>query len=246
MKCGTLYCVSTGPGDPELMTLKAVRIIGQCPVTALSVDGTRRDKDCMGRESEAERKRNCVAYQIASFVVPGLDQKEFLYLSMPMTRDQKVMEESHRQATREIIRCLEAGKDVAWLTLGDVTVYATSMYVAELVKEAGFQAVPVSGVPSFCAAAARLGRPLVSGSQELHVIPSSYNIEEALNYPGTRVLMKAGSRMNQVKKLLEERGESVSGVERCGMPGERIFQSSEELDDAAGYYTVLIVDPDEA
>lgn len=242
-KKGTLYCVSTGPGDPELMTLKAVRITSACPVAALSVDGTRRDKEHMENGSEAGLKENCVAYQIAAPVVPGLDEKEFLYLSMPMTKDRELIERSHREAAEAILSCLREGKDVAWLTLGDVTVYATSMYVAELVKKAGYPMEAVSGVPSFCAAAARLGRSLVSGSQELHVIPSSYHIEGALDYPGTRVFMKAGSRIGQVKEQLRERGCQVYGVERCGMPGERIFTSADELDGESGYYTVLIAEP---
>ena len=100
----------------------------------------------------------------------------------------------------------------------------------------------ISGVPSFCAAAAVLGRPLANGSEQLHIIPSSYNVEEALSLPGTKVLMKAGSRMAKVKKLLEENGYEAQGVQRCGMEGEKIYRSTAELDEEAGYYTILIVD----
>lgn len=249
MKKGTLYCVSTGPGDPMLMTLKAVQITEQCPVVALSVDFTRRDK--VRREDinragpvlteEARLKEQCTAYQIAAPVVNGLEQKEPIFLSMPMTKDREVLASSHRQAADRIIESLEEGKSVAWLTLGDTTIYASPLYAAKLVREQGFDVELISGVPSFCAAAARLGQPLVSGSEQLHILPSCYHIQEALSCPGVKVLMKAGSHLSQVKKILTEEGFEVKGVERCGMEGEKVYLSAAELDEGAGYYTLLIV-----
>lgn len=99
----------------------------------------------------------------------------------------------------------------------------------------------VSGVPSFCAAAARLGEPLVSGAEQLHILPSSYPLAEGLAYPGVKVLMKAGSRTGKVRELLTGENLRVQGVERCGMDGERVYRSAEEMDEQAGYYTVLVV-----
>lgn len=99
----------------------------------------------------------------------------------------------------------------------------------------------VSGVTSFCAASARLGEALVSGPEQLHILPSSYQVEEALKLPGVKVLMKSGKELGAVKELLEARGDEVTAVERCGMEGERIFHSLEELPSDAGYYTTLIV-----
>lgn len=228
MKRGMLYCVSVGPGDPELLTLKAARVIRQCPVIGLSMDGKGQ-----GRES-------CVAYRIASGAVPEIEEKEALFLSIPMTKEREVRKRSHREAAGAIIRFLEQGKDVAYLTLGDTSVYASCMYPAVLVREAGWQVEMVSGVPSFCAAAARLGISLVSGSQQLHIIPSSYDIEESLSYPGVKVLMKAGSRMPQVKELLLAGGGPVRAVERCGMEGETIYEGAGEIPEGAGYYTLVI------
>lgn len=241
MKNGTLYCVSTGPGDPELMTLKAVRITKECPVLALSVDATRRDRESMEAGDEKSLKKNCIAYRIASGAVDGLEKKECLYLSMPMSKDKELVKKCHEEAMEQVIACLKQGKSVAWLTLGDATVYASSMYVAQMVKEQGFDIQVISGVTSFCAAAARLGKSLVSGREELHVIPSSYHIEDALSYSGTKVLMKAGSRMGDVKTLLKQKNMEASGVEYCGMEQEKLYENTEQLDENAGYYTVLIV-----
>ena len=228
----TLYCVSTGPGDPELMTLKALRVIRECPVVALSVDREAKDG--------AERER-CVAYTIARGACPEIEEKEPLYLYMPMTKDREVLTRCHKNAAEQIMDCLKKGRSVAYLTLGDTSIYASCMYPAGLVREAGYPVEMVSGVPSFCAAAARLGEPLVSGAEQLHVLPSSYPLAEGLAYPGVKVLMKAGSRTGKVRELLAGKNLDVRGVERCGMDGERVYGSPEELDESAGYYTVLVV-----
>lgn len=130
---GTLYCVSVGPGDPELMTLKAVRIIRQCQVIALSAD--RRAAGLMEGKDTCGERMKCVAYAIARGAVPQLDEKEILPLSMPMTKDRRNLEESHKEAAGAIERILSEGKDVAYLTLGDASVYASCMYPATILKK---------------------------------------------------------------------------------------------------------------
>lgn len=224
-KKGCLYGVGVGPGDPELMTLKAVRILRECPVIAIP----------------HEKKEKCVAYQIARKAVPEIEEKECLCLPMPMTKDREALEESHSRAARQTADCLAQGKDVALITLGDATVYSTCLYIHDRVKKMGFETGIVSGVPAFCAAAARLDAPLVSGAQELHVIPASYQIGEALSLPGVKVLMKAGRKMGKVKELLREKGLDVQMVENCGMENERIYETPEEIPEDAGYYSLLIV-----
>lgn len=82
---------------------------------------------------------------------------------------------------------------------------------------------------------------LVENRQELHVLPASYQIEEGLELPGTKVLMKAGRKMAEVKRLLLEKGLEAEMVENCGMEGERICLSAEEIPEKAGYYSLLIV-----
>lgn len=236
---GTLYCVSVGPGDPELMTLKAVRVIRRCQVIALSADG--RAAGLMEGKDNHEERMKCVAYAIAWGAVPQLDEKEILPLSMPMTKDRQSLKKSHEAAAAAIKTLLEEGKDVAYLTLGDTSVYASCMYPAAILKKDGWPIQMVSGVTSFCAAAARLGETLVSGPEQLHILPSSYGVEEALNLPGVKVLMKSGKELGAVKELLKTRSDEVTAVERCGMEGERIFHSLEELPPDAGYYTTLIV-----
>lgn len=224
-KRGTLYGVSVGPGDPELMTVKALRVIRESQTVALP----------------NESLEDCIAYQIAVQMVPEIREKEILCLPMPMTKDAAVLDSCHEDAARRIREKLAQGKNVAFLTLGDATVYSTCLYVYQRVKAAGEKTEIVSGVPSFCAAAARLDMALVSGSEELHVLPATYQIERGLHLPGVKVLMKSGKRLSQVKEQLLREEKNVRGVRRCGMPGEKIYHSAEEIDGDAGYYSLLIV-----
>lgn len=222
---GKLYGVGVGPGDPELLTLKALRLIKEAPVIA--VPGTVPEKT--------------VAYKIVVQAYPELAEKEILPIEMPMIKDHEKLRESHDKGAKAIAEVLDQGKDVVFLTLGDTTVYSTYLYVHQRVDEMGYPTEIVSGITSFCAVAARLNIGLVEKAEELHVIPASYQIEEALRLPGTKVLMKAGKKMAQVKKAIRELHASAVMIENCGMPGEKIYRGVEEIPDDAGYYSLIII-----
>ena len=222
---GTLYGVGVGPGDPELLTLKALRVVREAPVIAVP----------------AEQKEESVAYRIVRAAYPELEQKEVLPVPMPMTKDKQRLAASHEAGAAAVERILEEGKDVAFLTLGDPTVYSTYLYIHRLVAQAGYPTEIVSGIPSFCAVAARLNVGLVEKAELLHVIPSSYPVEEALKLSGTRVLMKAGKKMGQVKAQLEALSADVCMIENCGMENEKIYRSAEEIPEDAGYYSLILV-----
>ena len=130
---------------------------------------------------------------------------------------------------------------MAFLTLGDPTVYSTYLYVHKRVQADGYPTKIVSGVTSFCAASAELDTGLVENSQQLHVIPASYQVEDALKLSGTKVLMKAGRKMGQVKEKLQAMGAEVLMVENCGMEGQKIFRGADEIPESAGYYSLIVV-----
>lgn len=222
---GKLYGIGIGPGDPELLTLKAVRLIRESDVIALP----------------GEKPEETVAYQIAVQAVPELKEKALCAVPMPMTKDPKMLEESHTAAASLVEAHLQEGKQVAFLTLGDPTVYSTYLYVHKRIVAKGYDTEIVSGITSFCAAAARLNLGLVENSEMLHVIPASYQIEEALHLPGTKVLMKAGKKMAQVKELVSELDEKAVMVENCGMPGEKVYLSAEEIPEKSSYYSLIII-----
>ena len=94
---------------------------------------------------------------------------------------------------------------------------------------------------AFCAAAARLNIGLVEKSEQLHVIPATYQALDALELPGTKILMKSGKKIVQVKERLKDMDAEALMVENCGMDNERIYTSTEEIPEDAGYYSLIIV-----
>lgn len=222
MKKGKLYGVSVGPGDPELMTLRAARIIREADVIALP----------------SESRERCAAYKIAVQAVPEMDDKEFLMVPMPMTRDKARLEEAHRNGVSAVKALLDEGKTVAFLTIGDVGVYSSCQYIYQPLKESGEDTELICGVPSFCAAAARLDRPLVTGADRLHIIPAAYDLKGLEELDGVKVLMKPSRDIS----VLEGSGHRICGVENCGKENERIFHGVPEENDGFGYYTLFIIE----
>lgn len=222
---GKLYGLGVGPGDPELLTLKALRLIRESDVIAVP-----------GKEAEKS-----VAYRIVKQAYPELDEKPLLAVDMPMTKDAEVLAASHRAGAELLEEQLREGRQVAFLTLGDPTVYSTYLYLHRLVEADGYPVEIVSGITSFCAAAARLNIGLVERSEALHVIPSTYRDLSALSLGGTKVLMKSGRKLGEVKKYLEESGAEVLMVENCGMEDEKLYKSAAEIPEDAGYYSLIIV-----
>lgn len=221
---GILFGVGVGPGDPEEMTLKAVRTIRENQYIAVP-----------GKEV-----RETVAYKIAVGAVPELDEKELIPLYMPMIKDKEAIEKYHDEAADVVEGYLKEGKNVVFLTLGDPTIYSTYMYVHKRIKARGYQTKVISGIPSFCAAAARMDISLTEWNEELHVIPAVHNIESDLNYSGTRVLMKSARKMAQVKEKLAASAQKVYMVEDCGMKTERIYTDVKDIPDEASYYSLII------
>lgn len=145
---GTLYGVSVGPGNPELLTLQAVRLLRQCPVLAAP-------QTASGQMLALDIARRALGSE--------LDGKTILPLQFAMSRDAAVLRASHETAASAVRPFLDAGQDVAMLNLGDVSIYATFGYLQEILQAQGYATAMAAGVPSFCAAAARLNQPLTGG-----------------------------------------------------------------------------------
>lgn len=242
---GTFYGVGVGPGDPELLTIKALRVIEQSQVIAIPVSDKNFVETVYDPTGEdpvyKEYLDKCVAYQIALQAGAEMKQKAKLYLPMPMMKEKERLRQVHDEGAKETMKLLEEGLDVVFITLGDPTVYSTCMYIHKRIKSNGYRTEIIPGVPSFCAAAARLNQSLVENQEELHVIPASYEIEEGLNMPGTKVLMKAGRKIPYVKQVIRERNLELAMVENCGMENETIYHSVDEIPDEASYYSLFIV-----
>ena len=139
-RIGTFYGVSVGPGDPELMTLQAVRRLENCPVIA----------------APQTPKGGMLALDIAKGAVE-LSGKTILPLRFAMSLDPAVQKAAHIEAARAVKEYLDAGQDVAMLNLGDVSVYATFGYLQEILEAEGCKTVMLPGAtltiaPGRCAA----------------------------------------------------------------------------------------------
>ena len=222
---GILYGVSVGPGDPELMTLKAVRVLKECPVIATP-------------QTAGEKT---LAYDIASQVV-DMSGKELLTLAFLMTRDKEKLTQRHEEIATMISEKLDEGKDVAMVNLGDVSVFATFTYIMDILVAQGYGVEMVPGVTSFCAVASTLKTSLTTMHRPLHILPAA-SLGEVLALEGTKVVMKTGKAMPAVKALLREQGmiKETTAVQNCGLPNQVICNSLDEISDDLGYFTTMII-----
>ena len=222
---GMLYGVGVGPGDPELITRKAERIIRQAAVLAVPDPG-RGEKTALA-------------------IVGGLAEgKELLCCAAPMVRDPAALDAAYEANADLVCAKLDEGKDVAFLTLGDPTVYSTYCYLHRKVTGRGYEARVIPGVPSFCAVAARLGQPLCEGSERLLIVPASHGgMDDCLALDANLVFMKAGRELEALKGTLAEHDllDRASMVANCGMEGELVCPRLAELEAGSGYFSVVLV-----
>ena len=227
---GTFYGVSVGPGDPELLTLQAVRLIRQCPVLAAP-------RTSSGRMLALDIARRALGEE--------LDGKTILPLQFAMSRDRDVLRASHEAAAAAVRPFLDAGQDVAMLNLGDVSIYATFGYLQEVLEAQGCATAMAAGVPSLCAAAARLNRPLTGGMDApLTIAPGSW-ADRVLDTPGTKVLMKNGTQLPALFEKLAASGKLAGSalVCSCGLPDEAVYPdlSLDRPEGPAGYFATVLV-----
>ncbi len=186
MKKGKLFGVGIGPGDKELITLKAVNTIKNADVIAIpdSLSGKNR------------------AYEI---IKEYIYEKEIIFIPMPMVKDKEHLKASHESGAELIINYLDKGRNTAFATLGDPSVYSTYMYIHRIVESKGYDVEMIAGVTSFCASAARLNISLCDGAEPLIIIPANYeDNKKLLNLSGNKVLMKSGRKIAKVKQEIDE------------------------------------------
>lgn len=227
MKKGKLYGVSTGPGDPELMTVKAMRYIEKCQVIA----------------APRTKGKNCMALDIVKGIMDVSD-KEIVYLDFAMKKDSDVLDSTHRQQADIVEEYLKQGMDVAMLNLGDASLFGTFCYVREIVEADGYESETIAGVTSFCAVAAEVGCSLTTMGAPMTVIPGSFhNVDVELDRSGTKVIMKSARALPEVKRILEEKGlidKSVM-VANCGLSNQRVYKDIRQSADDEGYFVTILV-----
>lgn len=230
---GILYGIGVGPGDPKLMTLQALETIRSCDLIVLP----------------AVSKEECYAYRIVEQVCPEIADMPLLCMPFPMIKDAQKLELAHKRIYDAVEDYLRQGLRVGMLTIGDPGIYSTYMYMHRCAADAGWEARIVSGVPSFCAVAARLGISLGEKDEEIHIIPAAYDVRESLGFHGTRIYMKSGKKLEELLRVLREAmqdkesrvHQDICGISNCGMENEQVYCGLDELEQAKGYLTTVIV-----
>jgi precorrin-2/cobalt-factor-2 C20-methyltransferase len=234
MGLGTFWGISAGAGDPEWLTLKAVRVLQAvnwvaCPQNAAGQPG--------------------LAYQIVRpWLQPG---QTLLPLPLPFVTQPELLQAAWEAAAEQLAPLLEQGEDVAFVCEGDVGLYSTFAYLAQALRRR-LPDLPIQVVPGVCsplAAAAALGAPLALGPEKLAILPALFalaELEEACAWAEVVVLMKVASVYPQVWQWLAEKGwlQRASLVVWAGWPQQALFPTLDGLADyRPPYFSLLILWP---
>ncbi len=228
---GTLYGLGVGPGDPELLTIKAARILG-----------------AVGAVFAASSSKN--EYSIAeNIVAPHLPPGTAVTrLAFPMTRDQAVLEAAWNENAGRMAEILASGRDVAFITLGDPLLYSTFGYVLPLVQGLlpGLRLEIVPGITSFQAAAAATGTILAESGENLLVasgVDAPERLREALSRTDNAVILKAYRNFPQLRELLTQAGlaATTTFVTRLGHEGEAVERDLAKVPQRPHYLSLCLV-----
>jgi precorrin-2/cobalt-factor-2 C20-methyltransferase len=214
-----LFGVGVGPGDIELMTLKAVRIIQNSDV--IVVPSAMSGGKSIALETAEEFIREDAEILVKHFPMGGAEQEQKIY-----------------EAFVEIEKRLQEGKDVAFLTIGDPFIYSTYIYLLKYVEEKGYETETVPGITSFCACASLAKEPLVIGDEPLLIMPSSAidTIKDEKNL----VIMKVYKNEEKVIKKLEEKGFEYVYVKKAGREGQEVIRDREKILLSREYMSLII------
>lgn len=210
------YGIGVGPGDPKLLTLRAIEILQNIEVIAIP-------KSKMERES--------IAWEIAKSHCPT--KVKLLELEMPMTADESLLRAAWESAARKVMQEIQKGRSVAFLTLGDPSLYSTYSYLLSILENqlSSEQIETIPGITAMAAAAARVNWPLATGDEPLVVLPGIEGLEDYEKYPNL-VLMKVSRNLPEVLKRAQSTGAQAILATRVGQSGEeiRVLSAEEELD----------------
>jgi precorrin-2/cobalt-factor-2 C20-methyltransferase len=231
---GVFYGVGVGPGDPDLITLKGVKVLASCKRVFVPT---------------ARIKSESLARRIARNHLSA--DAQVVELVFPMSKDPRILAESWGRSLLPVADVLRGGEDACFLTLGDPMLYSTYIYLVRALKKEipGVEVRTVPGIPAFCAAAARTCFPVGEGTGGVGIVPVSDNLEglkQALESFDTLVLMKVARQLPAILDLLEERGlmNGAVFVSRAGQNGERVVTDLRTLrgeETEAGYLSIILV-----
>lgn len=231
-KTGVLYGLGVGPGDPELITVKAFRILKESPVIAYP-----------------HKRSGSKSYALAimeAYVNP--EEKDMVGLVFPMTKDKETLAREWNKTVEKVWQHLSQGKDVAFVTEGDPMLYSTFIHMMRLMNELHPEVTvkTVPGISSITGVASQLGIPLVDGDEHLGIIPATEDREEmrkAIAEHDCVIFIKVAKVLDLMIDLLEEFGlvDNASVVTKATSSEEVIWRNVRELRGAELEYLTLMV-----
>ncbi|MEL7216781.1 MAG: precorrin-2 C(20)-methyltransferase, partial [Pseudomonadota bacterium] len=226
MTQGKLYGVGVGPGDPDLMTVRAVRLIEAAPVIAYPT--------LAGADSFARR--------IAADVIPANARE--IVMDVPMTVDRAPAQAAYDDGAAQIAEALEGGQDVVCLCEGDPFFYGSFMYLFARLS-GRFEVEVIPGVTSVTTCAARAGLPLAARNERVTILPGPLPEDELrrrIEGAESVAIMKVGRHLAKIRGVIASLGlsEHAVYVERASLPEERICPLS-EAPETAPYFSMILL-----
>ncbi|MBZ9606928.1 cobalt-factor II C(20)-methyltransferase [Clostridium estertheticum] len=214
-----LYGVGVGPGDKELLTIKAIKTIGKCDVIVVP---------------SAMNGGKSIAHEIAEEYINK--DSEVLVKHFPMGGEEQ--ESKIYEAFKAVEEKLKAGEDVAFLTIGDPFVYSTYIYLLNYIKESGYEVETIPGITSFCACASIANEYLVIGNEPLLILPASRL--DTIKDEKFLVIMKVYKVEEEVINHLEAKGYSYVYVKKAGREGQEVLRSRLDILKNKEYMSLII------
>ena len=227
-KKGKLYGIGVGPGDTELLTLKAARILKTVPVVFTP--------------KSAKEKESIALSIVRPILEERKDYKRLMLVTpiFPMIEDKDELEKIWTSASEMIAQYLNSGRDVAFITIGDPSVFSTYSYIQRKLK-GKYEIETVPGITSFTACAAARNEALVEQNDVLTVVPKiDDRLDEIIEYSDSVVLMKASRNTSHLEKTIEknERAKEIYSVQNCTRENEKIIEG---FSDEKPYLTTTVI-----
>ncbi len=231
MKHGTLYGIGVGPGDPELITLKAMNILRRVAVVFAAV---------------STKNSHSLAEKIVSpHLKEGMPVK---HLGFPMTREKEILSEAWQGNARKVVEVLKKGEDAAFITLGDPMIYSTFGYLMNTIKESNpnitIEIIP--GITSYQAGASAAGQTLAEAEESYTVISGalgSQKLKDIIDHTDSVVMLKVYRNYKGILETLNELELTDSSVliSRCGLDGEEIVGNLKGRPDTTPPYLSFLI-----
>ncbi|MGL4607549.1 MAG: precorrin-2 C(20)-methyltransferase [Eubacteriaceae bacterium] len=229
---GVFYGIGVGPGDPDLLTVKAAKILKNCDVVITPIK---------------KKGSPSVAFRIVESHIS--EHSKVLEMNFPMislSEEREALEKQWKLNADEIEGIINTGKNVAFITLGDPMVFSTYSYVMEFLLEREIEVVTLSGIPSFCNLGAQLNIPLTQGEESLGIVSMTQPMEEIkkiLDAHQNIVIMKISANNQGMAEELEKRGleNAFVLVSNIGMKSQKITRDIEVLKGKIPYLSTLLI-----